>query len=72
MLKRYRLAHDALQVPMPDRGGRLFGIGGETVDTEHPFYAALIADADIVEEPAELPETKSSQQPAAGGQSKGK
>ncbi|WP_054308921.1 hypothetical protein [Mesorhizobium sp. 1M-11] len=62
MLERYRLASDALKVPMPDRNGRLFSTDGETVDTEHPFYAALIADGDIVKEP----------QPAAGGQRKGK
>ncbi|HEV2501476.1 MAG TPA: hypothetical protein VGV39_00275 [Mesorhizobium sp.] len=60
MLERYRLASDALKVPMPDRDGRLFSVEGETVDTEHPFYAVLIADGDIVKEPA------------AGGQRKGK
>lgn len=72
MLKRYRLANDALQVPMPDRGGRLFGAQGETVDTENPFYAVLIADQDLVEEPAETPAVETKIQPAAGGQGKGK
>ena len=50
MLKRYRLADLTRTVPMPDRGGRLFAQSawGETVDTDHPFYLALIADGDLV------------------------
>lgn len=49
-LKQYRLADPAALVPMPDRGGRLFSQGdeGETVNVEDSFYAALIADRDIV------------------------
>lgn len=68
MLKRYRLADLAHTVPMPDRGGRLFGrsVEGETVDTEQPFYSRLILDGDLIE--------VSSEQPAAEqrGKSKGK
>lgn len=48
--ERYRLADLAHQLPMPDRGGRLFDRTeeGEAVDTEDPFWRVLIADKDIV------------------------
>lgn len=50
-LKRYRLAHADRNVPMPDRGGRLFSAAseGEVIDTENRFYATMIADGDLVE-----------------------
>ncbi|MCA0275867.1 MAG: hypothetical protein LCH86_07685 [Proteobacteria bacterium] len=48
----YRLARPDLKIPMPDRGCRLFGDAGETVDTANPYYARLIADGDIIVAPA--------------------
>jgi hypothetical protein len=53
--RRYRLRDAAMQVPMPDRGGRLFTASpeGEAVNTEDRFYATMIADGDLIEvEPA--------------------
>lgn len=49
--RRYRLAKAEAQIPMPDRGGRLFAADaeGERVDPENRYYATLIADGDIVE-----------------------
>ena len=49
----YRLARPDLKIPMPDRGCRLFGDGGETVDPTNPYYVRLIADGDIVAEAAD-------------------
>lgn len=80
MPARYRLANEALKVPMPDRNGRLFAGGdeGEAVDAEDPFYRALINDGDLVPvENAEAPDpltAKPDKTPAApdGGQRKGK
>lgn len=77
MLKRYRLADPAHTVPMPDRGGRLFSqeARGENVDSEHPFYLAMIAYGDIVEAaPDAATEAAVTEQPADDlrGKSKGK
>lgn len=49
-LKAYRLANPSHQVPMPDRGFRLFSQSeeGEVVDTEARFYATMIKDGDLV------------------------
>lgn len=48
--ERYRLARPDMQLPMPDRGGRLFttDVEGEAVDVEDRFWANLIADGDLV------------------------
>lgn len=46
----FRLARPDLKIPMPDRGCRLFGEAGETVDAADSYYARLIADGDIVAE----------------------
>lgn len=50
-LKSFRLANPEAQIPMPDRGGRLFqpGPDGEVIDTENRFYATMIADGDLIE-----------------------
>ena len=70
MNKRYRLADPACQVPMPDRGGRLFSREGENVDPEHPFYMRLIADGDIVPASRDAPEASPPVAPA--GRAKGR
>jgi len=40
------------KLPMPDRGGRLFGDDGEWVDPYHPFYRLCLDQGDIVENKA--------------------
>ncbi|MBZ8133228.1 hypothetical protein CLD20_08125 [Afifella sp. IM 167] len=47
-----RLARPGLQIPMPDRGGRLFSADGETVDMEDGFWAGLAREGDIETAPA--------------------
>lgn len=49
-LERHVLADRSALLPMPDRGGRLFSASdrGETIDVEHPFWAARIFDGEIV------------------------
>lgn len=66
-LKTYRLARSGARIPMPDRGGRLFGEAGETVDIEQRYYATLIADGDIVPtvpEPADPPPEEADEPPS--------
>lgn len=67
MTKRYRLADPAAQIPMPDRGGRLFSATprGEAVDIGQRFYSNLIADGDLV--PADAAVTNASQPAKATG-----
>ena len=48
LLQRHVLADETTKLPMPDRGGRLFSIDGETIDVEHPFWAARIRDKEIL------------------------
>lgn len=48
-LKTFRLADPAATLPMPDRGGRLFRAKGETIDIDSAFWAARIADREIIE-----------------------
>lgn len=45
------LARADLKIPMPDRGNRLFGAAGETVDETEPYYRRLIEDGDIIAVP---------------------
>lgn len=56
-----KLADKAGFLPMPDRGGRPFGAGGETIDADDPFWMACIADESVKvvreEEPTPAPET---------------
>lgn len=40
------------KLPMPDRGGRMFGKDGEWVDEDHPFYRLCISQGDITENEA--------------------
>jgi hypothetical protein len=44
----YILARPDLRIPMPDRGGRLFGAEGEAIDPHMLFYANLIEGGDII------------------------
>nr|WP_295465202.1 hypothetical protein [Mesorhizobium sp.] len=48
-LKRYVLANPEARLPMPDRGGRLFSPKGETVDADSAFWAARVADGELIE-----------------------
>ena len=46
-----RLAVDGQKLPMPDRGGRLFGDDGERIDADNAFWIARLADGSILEVP---------------------
>lgn len=51
-LKRYVLADPQAKLPMPDRGGRLYSDDGETIDVENPYWAARIADGELLPDPS--------------------
>jgi hypothetical protein len=56
-LQRYVLADLSATLPMPDRGGRLFSPRGETIDIENAFWAARLADGELLPATAAAPKT---------------
>ena len=48
MTKFFKLADPKARLPMPDRGGRLFGVDGQFIDQHAPFYRTAILQGDLV------------------------
>ena len=49
-MKFYVLKDKEHSLPMPDRGGRLFGKDGEFINQHDPFYAQCIREGCLVED----------------------
>lgn len=48
-IAKVKLCDPSQLLPMPDRGGRLFRAGGETVDVENAFWLGLLGQGAIEE-----------------------
>lgn len=57
-MRKMILARAELLIPMPDRGGRLFGVDGEAVDDSLNYYRNLMAAGDLIDAPDETEQSK--------------